>query len=66
MRFLTVKLNDNDDEVAKCFDICIFDYDLDFSRWWWLRSTTGPYGRTFLEAADGKIMIHSTEAVWVM
>ena len=33
---------------------------------WWLRSTTGPYGRTFLEAAYGEIIFHSTEAVWKM
>ena len=34
--------------------------------WWWLCSTTGSYGRTFLETAYGEIIFHSTEVVWVM
>ena len=34
--------------------------------WWWLRSTTGPYGRTFLEAAYGERIFHSIEAVCKM
>ena len=34
--------------------------------WWWLYSTTGPYGRTFLEVAYGKMIFHSIEAVWEM
>ena len=31
---------------------------------WWLRSTTGSYGRSVLEVAYGKMIIHSTEVVW--
>ena len=33
---------------------------------WWLRSTTGPYGRSVIEVAYGKWYLHSTEAVWEM
>ena len=32
--------------------------------WWWLRSTTGSYGRFVVEIAYGKTMIHSIEVVW--
>ena len=31
--------------------------------WWWLRSTTGSYGRPVIEVAYGEIMFHSTEVV---
>ena len=33
---------------------------------WWLRSTTGSYGRPMIEVAYGEILSHSTEAVWEM
>ena len=48
----------------------IHTYLMDMSwisvRWWWLRSNTDLYGRTFLEVAYGEIIFHSTEVVWVM
>ena len=31
---------------------------------WWLRSTTGSYGRLVIEIAYRETLIHSTEAVW--
>ena len=31
---------------------------------WWLRSTTGSYGRSLVKIAYEETMIHSTEAVW--
>ena len=31
---------------------------------WWLRSTTGSYGRPAIKVAYGETLIHSTEVVW--
>ena len=51
--------------------IYIYIYLFMMSRWyekmvlqWWLRSTTGSYGRTYVEATYREIMIHSTMAIF--
>ena len=33
---------------------------------WWLRSTTGSYGRPVIEVAYGETLIYSTKVVWVI
>ena len=52
-------------EVA--YELSIYFY-MDMMRfsdlWWWLRSTTGSYGRPVIEVAYGEIMFHSSKAVW--
>ena len=56
-------------KVAMCL-IHIYMYIMILWWWdvmrtrWWLRSTTGSYGRPVIEVVYGETLIHSTEAVW--
>ena len=48
--------------------MCIHDHDyvMDFYFMVMIRSTMGPYGRPMIEVAYGKMIFHSTEAIWEM
>ena len=51
--------------IIKLYDDFIWWWDVMRTRWW-LRSTTGSYGRFVVETAYGEAMIQFTEAVWEM